>query len=169
MFKGVAAQCSPGSCRKEGIFIFRPLHQPDAQHRDDRRSKWRDPLLPSFAEAADMRTNAEMDVRLSERDQLRDTKPRLDRDDEERVVASTGPRPAIGRAKQRVDFRFGEEGHEPSLEAFGRDREHARDHGGMLGMPQRREAKQRANRGEPGVARPDAVLPDRVPGDRETR
>src|SRR5438105_4718503 len=104
-------------------------------------------MLPSFAETADMRTDAEMDVSLPERDQLRDAEPRLDRECEQRVVASTGPRRVSGRRQKRVDFRFGEKGHEPALEAFGRNREHASDHRGMLGMSQRGEAKQRANRG----------------------
>jgi hypothetical protein len=158
MLKGVAAERSPGSCRKERIIhLTGALPQPATQHRDDGRRERRDPLLPSFAEAADMRTDAKMDVRLPECDQFRDAQPRLDCESEERVVASTGPRGVSGRRQKRVDFRFSEEGHEPALEAFGRNREHACDDRGMLGMPKRRETKQRANRGEPGIPRPNAV------------
>jgi hypothetical protein len=44
-----------------------------------------------------------------------------------------------------------------SLGAFGRDAEHSRDDGGVLGVAQRGVAKQRPDRGEPQVASPRAV------------
>jgi hypothetical protein len=73
MFKGVAAERSPGSRRKERIIcLTSPLPQPAAKHRDDGRRERRDPMLPPLAEAADMRTDAKMDVSLPECDQLRD-------------------------------------------------------------------------------------------------
>ncbi len=43
------------------------------------------------------------------------------------------------------------------VEAFGRDRQHALDDVGVLGVAQRGVAEQRVDRGEAGVAGPDAV------------
>jgi hypothetical protein len=66
MFEGIAAERSPGPRWKERfIRVTGPLYHPAAQHRDDRGCQRRDPMLPPFAETADMWTDAEMDVGLS--------------------------------------------------------------------------------------------------------
>ena len=66
---------------------------------------------------------------------------------------------AVWCGEQRVEFRFGQEGHEPSLEAFGRNGEHALDHGGMLRVAKRCIPEQRSDRGEPSVAGAHAIFP----------
>src|SRR6186713_1373875 len=73
------------------------------------------------------------------------------------MVASTGPRAAVRRGEQRVDFRLGEEGDDRSLVAFGRDGQYLLDRRGVIWMMQRRIAKQRVDRGQAGVARRHAV------------
>ena len=54
------------------------------------------------------------------------------------MVASTGPRAAVRRGEQRVDFRLGEEGDDRSLVAFGRDGQYLLDRRGVIWMMQRR-------------------------------
>jgi hypothetical protein len=56
-----------------------------------------------------------------------------------------------------LDFALVEEGHERAVEALGRDREHASDVVGVLGVAVRGEAKQRVDRRQPGVAGARAV------------
>ncbi len=73
------------------------------------------------------------------------------------MIAPASPRAPVGSREERVDFGVGEEGHEPPLEAFRRNRQHARDRGGVLRMANGRKAKQRADGGEPRVARANAI------------
>ena len=73
------------------------------------------------------------------------------------MVASAGPGAAVGRGEQRVDLGFGEVGDQRPVEALGRDRQDARDRGGVLGVAQRGVAEQRVDRGQAGVAGADAV------------
>ena len=75
-----------------------------------------------------------MDIGTSKADQLRCSQARLRGETEERVVSPPGPGRPIGRRKQRTDFRLGQEGHEPSVEALGRDGENALDEAGMIGI-----------------------------------
>ena len=51
----------------------------------------------------------------------------------ERVIAAAGPRGAVWRGEQGVDFDIVQEGHEPARAAFGRNREHAGNDGRPLG------------------------------------
>src|SRR5215472_18071146 len=106
-----------------------------------------------------MCAGCEMDIGTSEADQLRCSQARLGGDTEERVVSPPGPRRAIGGGKQRTDFRLGQEGHEPSVEALGRDGENALDKAGMIGMAKCGESEQRTDHGKPGVAGACAILP----------
>jgi hypothetical protein len=58
------------------------------------------------------------------------------------VIAPAGPVVAVGRGEQRVDLRFGQERDERPLEALGRDREHAADRLGVLGVLEGRVVEQ---------------------------
>ena len=75
------------------------------------------------------------------------------------MVAPPGPSRPIGRGKQCVEFRFGQEGNEPSVEALGRNGKHALDHGSMLGMTKRGVSEQGADRGKPSVTGAHAIFP----------
>jgi hypothetical protein len=74
------------------------------------------------------------------------------------VIAPSGPRAPVRSGEHCLDFRLGEKRHEPSLEASWGNRQHTRDQGSVLWMTKGGKAKQRANGGQPCVARPDAVL-----------
>ena len=66
--------------------------------------------------------------------------------------------PVVGRVDQRLGLFGGEEGDGAWLEAFGWDREHPPDRGGVLGMPeQRRTVEQGSDRGQAEVPGPGAV------------
>jgi hypothetical protein len=73
------------------------------------------------------------------------------------VVAPTGPCGPVWRGEQRVHLGLGEVAEQAALEAFGRDREHAGDARGVLGVVKRGEAEQGADRCEPGVSRAGGV------------
>jgi hypothetical protein len=103
-------------------------------------------LLAVLAEGEQVADRAEVHVLAAEPGQFGDPQAGLDRSQQQRVVASAGPRPAIGRAAQRVDFVFGEERDECPIETFGGDREHAGDHVGVRGVAQSRESEQRPDR-----------------------
>ena len=68
-----------------------------------------------------------MDIGASKTDQLRCSQARLGGETEERVVSPPGPGRPIRGGKQCADFRLGQEGHESSVEALGRDGENALD------------------------------------------
>ena len=68
------------------------------------------------------------------------------------MIAAAGPRGAVGRGEQGVDFDIGQEGHEPARAAFGRNREYAGNDGRLLGMLQRGVAEQSVNGRQPCVA-----------------
>ena len=55
-----------------------PLGQPGPHHGNGARSKRRDPLLSTFAGAADMRTGSEMDVGAVQPDQFGGPRAGLD-------------------------------------------------------------------------------------------
>lgn len=77
-FQCIAAQRLAGVGRKDRIGLMAtPLVEPAPKHRDHRRGERRDPLLASFADAADMRSDAQMDVGFLKRDQLGRAKSRL--------------------------------------------------------------------------------------------
>jgi hypothetical protein len=135
MFESVATERFAGARHEErGLARSVALDKPEAQGADQARREWSDPLLSSFSLAAHMCAGCEMDIGTSKADQLRCAQTRLSGEAEECVVSPPGPRRAIGGGKQRADFRLGQEGHEPSVEALGRDGENARDESGMIGM-----------------------------------
>src|SRR5439155_7819928 len=98
-----------------------------------------------------------MDISTPRPNEFGGTQSGLHGECEPRVIASSGPRAPVGSREQRLDLGLGEECHESSLEAFRRNRQHARDRGGVLRMAKGGKAKQRADRGQPRVARADAV------------
>src|SRR5574337_2019783 len=99
-----------------------------------------------------------MDIGTSKADQFRCSQARLRGETEERVVSPPGPGRPIGGGKQCADFRLGEEGHEPSVEALRRDGKNALDEGGAIGMTKGGVSEQRADRGEPSVASARAIF-----------
>jgi hypothetical protein len=75
------------------------------------------------------------------------------------VIASTCPACPVWGCEERLDFCLCEEGNQISLETLRWNRQDPFNHGRMLGMSKRCKAKQRADRSEPSVARPDAGFP----------
>jgi hypothetical protein len=118
------------------------LFQPGGEHGLRRCGERDGAVLAAFALAADVCTGAEHDVGAGERDQLGDAQAGLEREHEHRPVTPAHPSRPVRRVEQRFRFPRGEEGDRPLLEAFGRDREHACDHGRVLGMTERCVAKQ---------------------------
>ena len=92
------------------------------------------------------------DVAAVQAGQLGGAQPGLGGEQQQRVVATPGPGAAVGGGEQRVDLGFGEERDQRAVAAFGRDRQDALDRVGVLGVAQRAVAKQRADRGQAGVA-----------------
>ena len=119
--------------------------------------------------AADVRAGAEAHVAAGQADQLGGAQPGLDGEQDQRVVAAADPGRLVGGGEQRVDLGFGEERDERLVEALGRDRQDALDRGGVLGVPQRGVAEQRADRGQPRVAGADRCCRARARGDPGTR
>ncbi len=85
-------------------------------------------------------------------DQLGETQAGLERELQERVVAAAEPASAVGGGQQRFDLFRAELGEAVLPVAFGRDREHARDRGGLLGVHESRVAVEGVDRGQAGVA-----------------
>jgi hypothetical protein len=73
------------------------------------------------------------------------------------VIASAGPGTAVAGAQQRIDLVVDEVQDQRLVVTFGRERQNAADAVGVFRMSQCREPKQRVDRGESGVAGPDAV------------
>jgi hypothetical protein len=74
---------------------------------------------------------SEMKIGTAKTNQLGCSQAGLRSETEQRAVTSPGPGRPIDGSKQRTDFRLGQEGHELSVEALGRDGENALDEGGM--------------------------------------
>src|SRR5579863_5146660 len=98
-----------------------------------------------------MRARSEMDVGTAQADQFGHAQAGLSREPKHGMVAPPGPSRPSGGCKQCVEFRFSQEGNEPSVEALGRNGKHTFDHGSMLGMTERGVSEQGADRGEPNV------------------
>ena len=111
----------------------------------------------SFADGVDVGAGAERDVVAGERDEFGDPQAGLDREREHRVVAAAGPGGLVAGGEQRVDLGVGEVGQQVLGGPFVRDREHALDRVGVLGVVQREIGEQRVDRREPVVAGLDLV------------
>src|SRR4030081_2042671 len=152
VLKRVAAERPSGLGREEWVcWSAGTLGEPDAQDGDHAGRERRDPQLPSLSQTADMRANAKMDIGAPKADQFGRPQAHLSGKPKQRLVTPPGPSRPSGGGKQCVEFRFSQEGNEPSVEALWRNGEHTLDHGGMLWMAKRRVAEQRADRGQPSV------------------
>jgi hypothetical protein len=130
---------------------------PDPKHGDGLGRQRRDSFLPSLADCANVRADAELHVGAGERQHLGDPQSGLHGSEQQRVVASPGPGRPIRSVQQGLHLLGGEEGDGSLLSAFRGDREHPLDQGGVLGVAQRAVLKERVDRGEANVARPGAV------------
>jgi hypothetical protein len=101
--------------------------------------------------------DAKVDLAAGQRGQLRQAQAGVHRQGQQGVVASSGPGGLVGGVQQRVGLGLGEVGDEGLVVAFGRDRQHPLDDGGILGVVQGGEAEQGVDRGQAGVAGPHAV------------
>jgi hypothetical protein len=104
-------------------------------------------------------TRSEVEVVDAERAELGDAQSRLQCEDEERVVTPARPARTVRACEQRVDLVWDEEAHECPFAPLGGDGKDAADERGVLGVPERREGKQRPDRGEPDVAALDRQAP----------
>ncbi len=133
------------------------LGRPDAQHGACRAGERRGSLFSSLAFAREVCGAGEWHVGDVQPGEFGGAEPGLDREQQQRVVASTGPGHAIGCGEQRLDLLLVQERDERPVGAFWWDREHALDVLGVLGMPERRVAEERMDRRQPGVPGPGAV------------
>ena len=100
-----------------------------------------------------------MDVAEDQAGELARTQAGLDRDREQGMVAPPGPGRAVRGGEQCFDLGPGEVADQRAVEAFGRDREHPLDDGGVFGVVEGGVAEQRADSCQPGVSGPHAVAP----------
>jgi hypothetical protein len=100
-----------------------------------------------------------VEIADGEAGELGDAQPGLGGEQDQRVVAASGPGGPVRGGEQRREFGLGEPGDQCLVVALGRDGQHPGDHLGVLGVAQRRVAEQRVDRREPGVAGPWAVAP----------
>ena len=155
----ISAEGVSGPCREQRVcWLSGPLGQPGPHHGNGARCKRRNPLLSTFAGAADMRTGSEMDVGAVQPDQFGGPKAGLDSKAEQRRVAPPGPGRPVRSGQQGVDLDLGQVCHQPPFEALRRNGQDALDGGGMFGMAQGGIPEQRPDRGQPGVAGAHAVL-----------
>jgi len=158
-FDGVAAEAGAAAGWKQRVVRESgALGQPRTQDSDSGRRQRRDALLASLAVAADVRSSTEVNIASGQTRQFGCAQAGLGGKQDQAVVAPTDPGGSVGGGEQRVDLGFGEVGDQGAVKALGRDREHALDDRGVLGVAQRGEAKQRVDRGQPRVAGPGAVV-----------
>ena len=104
----VSAERTAGSRWKDrGVRCAGTLDEPRPQDHDHRLCKRRDPLLSAFPLAIDVRSLREIQIRTAQPGEFRGAQPGLDREREQSVVSTTGPRGAVGRGEQGVDFDVG--------------------------------------------------------------
>ena len=140
-----------------GSPVSRRVRRARPAGRDRAGGQRRDPVFAAFAVAGDVGTGAEVDIAAGQGGQLGGPQPGLDGEQDPGVVAAPGAGGPVGGGEQGFSFGAGEEGDDRLVAAFGRDRQHPGDVGGVLGMAQRREAEQGVDRGQPGVAAADGV------------
>lgn len=142
-----------GSSGAPGRSSSHAFHGPRARH--ERRA----PFLATLADRVHVGARREDDVRSGEPGELGDPQPGLDREGEHGVVAPSGPGAFVAGAEQRVDLFFDEVGEQVSLGPLRRDREHALDRRGVLGMLEGDVGEERMDRREAVVACCHAVVP----------
>src|SRR5712691_4242701 len=100
------------------------LGEPNLEGRYRPGQQGRDPVLAPLAVAADVRAAAKVDVATGQASQLGGAEPRLDGQEQQRVVASTGAGRTVGTGQERIYLGASQEVDERAVEAFGRDGEH---------------------------------------------
>ena len=100
-----------------------------------------------------MSAGAEMDGVPVEADQFGEAQARLNRDQQQGVVAAAEPRRPIGRAEDCLDFGAGQEANLPLVVALARDREHTLDEGAVSGLLEGHEAEEGTDGGQTQVTR----------------
>jgi hypothetical protein len=157
-FDCVAAHRGSGTAREQGVSrLAGVLAEPAAEYFGGGRGERGYPLFAAFAGAGDVGSGAQECVGPGEGGELGDPQPGLDGERQQRVVAPPGPGGGVGGGEQRGGFGFGEVGDELAVGPLGRDGRDALDDGGVVEVAQGREAEQRVDRGQPGVAGADAV------------
>jgi hypothetical protein len=109
------------------------------------------------ADAVDVSAATELDVGAGQPDYLGDAQAGLNGAEQQGVVPPAGPGRPVRTVQQRLGLVWVQERDGPSLAALGRDREHACDQSGVLGMPERAVLEERVDRPEPHVAGTGAV------------
>jgi hypothetical protein len=93
-------------------------------------------MLAALALTADAGAGAEGDVPAVEAGELRDPKPGLHGDEEQRPISSAFPTCPVGSVDQGVDLICSEEGDDGLVEPLGRDGEDPLDESGVFGVTQ---------------------------------
>src|SRR5262249_56641858 len=117
----------------------------------------RAPFLSALPAAADVGAGAQFHVGAAQSGELGDSQAGLDRHAEKCVVTSPAPARAVRGGDQGVDLVPVEVVHLLHLASLGWYVEHTGDDRGVFGVTQCREAEERADGREPGVAGADAV------------
>ena len=122
----VAAERAPGVRREQRVVgLAGALGEPGAQDRDGLGGQRRDALLATLAQAADVRSDAELNVAAGEAGELRCPQSGLGAEQQHRVIAAAGPSAAVRRGQERVELGFGQERDQRAFEALGWDRQDA--------------------------------------------
>jgi hypothetical protein len=99
-----------------------------------------------------MCAGAEVDGVPVEADQFGEAQARLERDQQQGVVAAAEPRRPIGGGKDCLDLRARQEVHLPLVVALARYGEHALDQRAVRGLLERHEPEEGADGGQAQVA-----------------
>jgi hypothetical protein len=136
-FDRVAAEALAGDRREQRVAgSAGAFPKPGLQQRFGRRGQRGAAFLAAFADRVHVGAGGERDVLAGESGEFGDPQPGLDRQREHGVVAPAGPGGLVARGEQRVDLGLGEVGEQILLGPLGRDREHALDRRGVLGVVQ---------------------------------
>ena len=134
------------------------LLQPDPQESDGVLVEGCAPFLSSLAAAADVGAGAQLTSAPRSPVSSETRRPVWTATLEKGVVTSPAPARAVRGGDQGVDLVPVEVVHLLHLASLGWDVEHTGDDRGVFGVTQRREAEERADGREPGVAGADAVV-----------
>jgi hypothetical protein len=133
------------------------LAEPAAEYFGGGRGERGYPLFAALSGAGDVGSGAQECVGPGEGGEFGDPQSGLDGERQQRVIAPPGARGGVRCGEQRGGFGLGEVGDGLAVGPFGRDGHDALDDGCVVEVAQCREAEQRVDRGQPGVAGADAV------------
>ena len=131
--------------------------QPDLQDRFGFSGQGDGSVFAALALAPDAGAGSQGEIAAVESGELGDPQPGLDREQQQRPVASPFPACKVRGGDQRVGLLGGKKRHDRLVVPLGGDRQHLLDQRGVLGVAQRRVGEQRPDRGQPQVAGPGAV------------